>query len=389
MKTISRFEDAYSADKLQSLTIDLLRFPLAIMVIFIHMGVMTVAPCNADFPMLSGRGIFNLIAILLSHSMSTIAVPTFFLISGFLFFIKSQELTFDVYRYKIKRRLHSLIIPYFLWNALAVVILVLFYPIIIRLHNGTFESITEVLSKGWHIFYDYNSFTPRRNWLGYSIHGSAPYVVPLWFLRDLIVVTILSPLIYFCVRKLKICWILLLFVAYISKIWIPIQGMGVIAFFYFSLGAYLAINRHNIVTLVHKYRYIIVSGAAVLLALECYYDGSNTEIGYELMPYYSVFGVFAAFYIASRLIVKFSILPNKLLVSSCFFVYAMHNIVAVVNPLGVSKAFLKLIFSGQSVINEAICYVAAPFLAAAICVAIYALCRRFLPKITLVFSGNK
>jgi hypothetical protein len=55
----------------------------------------------------------------------------------------------------------------------------------------------------------------------------------------------------------------------------------------------------------------------------------------------------------------------------------------------VSKRIIHFLIPGQSGIEDGICYVITPFFAAAICVAIYAVCRKLFPKITLIFSGNK
>jgi surface polysaccharide O-acyltransferase-like enzyme len=380
----------YTPSQLQSMTIDLLRFPLAIMVIFIHMNPFTVALPDADFSMLSGRGIFNVIAIMLSHGISCIAVPTFFLISGYLFFIKGSDFTWSLYCYKIKRRLHSLIIPYFLWNALAVLLSLSIFMMLVWFRNGSMEPVHKILSHGWHLFYDCNVWgTTRVDWLGGARYSTGPFDLPLWFLRDLIVVTLLSPVIFVLVKRLKIWGILVMFVAYISRIWFLIPGFSETAFFYFSLGAYLAVNRYSIVALVHRYKAVILPITVILLLSLCYYDGGSTYIGNNIRPFYSVFGVFAAFYIASELIVRYGIKPNKLLVSSCFFVYAMHTIGDFLMPISLSKRIIHFLIPGQSGIEEGLCYVLTPFLTAAICVAVYAVCRKLFPKITLIFSGNK
>ena len=56
----------------------------------------------------------------------------------------------------------------------------------------------------WHIFYDtYEWGTTRVNWLGYNLRMTGPYDLPLWFLRDLIVVIAFTPVIYYMVRKFK------------------------------------------------------------------------------------------------------------------------------------------------------------------------------------------
>jgi surface polysaccharide O-acyltransferase-like enzyme len=377
---------AYTPDQLQSLTIDLLRFPLAIMVVFCHLDPDYIPLSDADFSILSWRGIYNVVAILLSHSLSAIAVPTFFLISGYLFFMKCTEFTWGFYRYKIQRRIHSLIIPYFLWNALAIVV----YVLVTLGKYGTLEPANYILSQGWHWFYDCISWAPSRvNWLGDTAISATPFDLPLWFLRDLIVVSLLSPVIYGFVKRLKIWGILLLLLADISRIWPALPGFSSTAFCYFSLGAYLAINRYNIVDLVHRYKHTILPIALVLLLSLTYFGGLKTRVGGNLDPIFYLFGVFAAFYIASELIMRYHIKPNKLLVSSCLFVYAMHYLTPKGNLWEKSLQMLHAIIPGQSGFEDIVCYVLTPFLTAAICIAIYAVGRKFLPKITLIFSGNK
>lgn len=76
--------------KLQSATIDLLRFPMAVAVVMIHMNPHVMPLGEADFPLLSGDGLYNVVALGISHVLSRIAVPVFFLISGLLFFFEYE-----------------------------------------------------------------------------------------------------------------------------------------------------------------------------------------------------------------------------------------------------------------------------------------------------------
>lgn len=78
--------------KLQSATIDLLRFPMAVAVVMIHMTPRVVPLGEADFPLLSADGLYNVVAMGISHVLARIAVPVFFLISGLLFFLNMREL---------------------------------------------------------------------------------------------------------------------------------------------------------------------------------------------------------------------------------------------------------------------------------------------------------
>lgn len=112
---------AGNADGLQSQVIDWLRFPLAVAVVFIHsLGTLPlddVSVMQAD--PLSGMSLYNWLRIFGSHVVTHIAVPTFFVISGFLFFRNMQRWDVRAYRKKLKSRFRSLLVPYLCWNALA------------------------------------------------------------------------------------------------------------------------------------------------------------------------------------------------------------------------------------------------------------------------------
>jgi hypothetical protein len=371
--------------QLQSSTIDILRFPLAIMVICAHIATSTIAFSDATFPLFSEQGLFNLVQIIFTIVLFPVAVATFFFISGYLFFANAPVLTSNIYRYKIKRRLHSLIIPYFLWNSIAILEKVVLLTCAVWFANGSSADISELLSKGWHLFYDYTTGTVGVSLLGFKEFMSLPCDGPLWFLRDLIVVSLLSPLIYLFVKRLKIWGMAILLIAYIFKIWFNLPGFSIDAFFYFTLGAYLSVNHQNIVAIAHRYRYFVIPMTLILFAFECYYDGISTPIGYYIAPIYCILGVFALFYIASRLIMRYHIKPNKFLVSSCLFVYAIHTLGSTSFP----RRIINIIIPGQSYIAESCRYILAIISAIVVCVALYAICRKYLPQITRILSGNK
>ena len=67
-----------------------------------------------------GSTIYDSIRIFMCHVISRAAVPTFFLISGYYFFYKIKDFTFDNYKDKLKKRIRTILIPYLLWNAIAI-----------------------------------------------------------------------------------------------------------------------------------------------------------------------------------------------------------------------------------------------------------------------------
>lgn len=385
-------ESDMDSAKLQSSTIDLLRFPLAIMVMFIHMNPSVINLIDADFSLLSGRGILNVTEILLSHVLTTIAVPTFYLISGFLFFVNFQEWSWAGYKKKMRSRVKTLLIPYILWNAVPFLLLAISMLAGVFLERYSMDALQAYLSNSWHIFYDYSVWgTTRINWLGDYLRMTGPFDLPLWFLRDLIVVTILTPVIYYAIKKLKTILILVLFIAYISRIWTLLPGFHITAVFYFTLGSYFALNKMNIIEFTDKYKLIILPICIMLLIVTTVFDGVNTVIGQNIYPLYVCTGVFSAFYLASKCITKCGIKPNKLLVSSCFFIYAFHGVSLPIigTPLGFTTRVLHTVIPGDTGLEEAICYLVSPFVTAYLCVLILMIARRWFPKLTLYFSGYK
>jgi surface polysaccharide O-acyltransferase-like enzyme len=379
--------------KLQSATIDLLRFPLAIMVIFNHMNPKVINLFDADFSLISGHGIYNVTGVLLSHVLTHIAVPTFYLISGFLFFINFQKWSWKGYKKKLSSRIKTLLVPYLLWNAIPFLLAVLAMLAAVAIKGKPIEGVeTFIVEKNWHIFYDCNEWgTTRINWLGENLRMTGPYDLPLWFLRDLIVVTMMTPIIYYAIKKSGLFIISILFVAYISRIWTLLPGFHITAFFYFSTGAYFALNKINVIQFVDKYKLLFIPICIILLVATTIYDGANTVIGQNIYPLFVCTGVLTVFYVASRCIIKHNIKPNKLLVSSCFFIYAIHEVgfPLIGSPLGLTRRVLHYIIPGNSGIEEGFCYIISPIVTAFLCILLLMFARRLFPKLTLYFSGNK
>ena len=78
-----------------SKTIDLLRFPLALWVLFAHMGPTMENVFFADFSFFSWHGIYNFLGFFLSKVIGVVTVPTFFMISGYLFFVNFKDWSWE------------------------------------------------------------------------------------------------------------------------------------------------------------------------------------------------------------------------------------------------------------------------------------------------------
>lgn len=133
-----------------------MHFIMSVLVILIH-SINNETKFERFFSIDSGIGQF--------------AVPLFFIISGFLFFRNIRSM--DDARNKLRKRVYTLLIPYLLWN-------LIYYMIHLLLKPGSGMSINEVLDAAF--TYKYNP--------------------AFWFMYQLILLSVISPLMYFTVNHL-------------------------------------------------------------------------------------------------------------------------------------------------------------------------------------------
>lgn len=379
------------ADGIQSAAIDLLRFPMALLVVALHMNPETVSPASIPFEPLSGEWIRNIISIAGSHVLTHVAVPVFFMASGFLFFKGFGEWSWRLYGRKLKSRSRTLLLPYVLW-LLAVPLLAILFSALYSLYSGnTPEDILAPLREvDLHYFWDRHSWAIlKTDWLGNPVTMTAPKLIPYWFLRDLMVVTLLSPAIYFCIRRAGTLTICLLALCYVSRIWPPIPGMSIAAVFFFSLGAWFSLNGRNITDTVAKYKLPLLTISILTACICVWYDWSH-PICDNTYPFFVIAGTLTAFVAAKSLVCR-GIRLSRIIVASSFFVYVMHAFPLPVtgSPLSFWKFYFEGHLAGFGAAGATTAYLLAPVLATATCVAAYCIGRKLLPRLTGLMSGAR
>lgn len=162
----------------------------------------------------------------ISNGFTRIAVPLFFIISGYLF-VYDKKTAINELRVKIKKRIRTLLIPYLLWTILGLLVYLLLQSIPFSKPFFTNKLIID------YTFLD---------WVEAIIHKPIPY--QLWFLRDLIVMVFLSPVIIFLVKRIKLFYLLAVLV-----FWILNQDTVFLtseALLFFSTGIYLSLFQPEI-----------------------------------------------------------------------------------------------------------------------------------------------
>ena len=226
-----------NADELQSRVIAFLRFPLIVGVVFIHNYRPSIIVGNEVMGSETHMPTYSFIGQLFSQYIGWISVPLFFFFSGFLFFYKA-DYSLQTYIYKIKRRISTLLIPYLFWNAS---FLICFFAVShLPLTRQWFQfpnnaGLDYYLSSFWGILDDKKTMT-------------YPIAYQFWFIRDLMVLSLFSPVLYCLLSRFKglLIWLIAVFwLCGYSLPYIGIRGLSTEALFFFSLGAVFSIYKRN------------------------------------------------------------------------------------------------------------------------------------------------
>ena len=101
-----------------SKVITAVRFPMILLVVLLHTIILGQTCLGEVYIREGDNPVFDGTSYTLLRCIGDVAVPMFFFISGYLFFLCKGEFTFDVWKSKIKRRVVTLHVPYLLWNAI-------------------------------------------------------------------------------------------------------------------------------------------------------------------------------------------------------------------------------------------------------------------------------
>lgn len=350
-----------------------LRFPLILAVIYIHSFSKSYDINTLHDSGLNAETIYIWGGILLSHVLCHGAVPVFFVISGYLFFNNMKEWKLEMYVMKMKRRIYSLVIPYFFWN-------VLYMLFMISTKHMTFEEIQDL---GLSVFWNCNTWGENRmSIFGFPMPMSSPILVPLWYLRDLFVVSVCAPIIYYAIKRFNRTFILLLLIAYILKIFIPISGFTTTAFLFFSLGTYLALSNRTLSDL-KVFRKSTVLTSFIILPVVVYYDGWSGNFYIQTLFLIFIFvEVLAILSCADLLYDKGLLLRNTFLAKGSFFVYLSHIFI-----LGFFFKHIPQLLP-NALNYEITVYLLAPICCALTCYLIYWCMNKYLRFLIFTVGGR-
>lgn len=342
-------------NNIRSQSLDLLRFPLAVVVASIHVIASRSYPLanglNVHIERMEGADWFFAFFDAFLRGQS---VPIYFFIAGYVFFL-GIELTMDTYARKLRNRTHSLLYPYLAWNALAIALTFclylpelkpLFHPEQMFRLDFSAKAILESFWNSWYgIFCRIQEFPAGG--------GTYPQDYPLWFVRDLMIIVLGAPVISIMLKTTRYYGIVLIGIVWLvlSPVKTGHPGQILTGVFFFSWGAYMSYNHKDMMLLFRRWTH---TASAFYIMLGLLHIGASFKWP-DACPIIKALNAFAgmvmAYGIAARLIESNRVKVNRFLSSAAFFVYAGHGIfVAYINML-----FFRL-FTPMNIWSVGACY---------------------------------
>ena len=185
---------------------NVLKILMAFGIVYIH-----VKPPQIQADYAHNDPLFAYIHGFITEVLLRSCVPTFFLISGYLFF--RDGINVDYYK-KIGTRLKRYIPPYLIWNS---IFLIIFFNV------------------------DYSFFDIINLYI-------KPINFPLWFIRNLIAITICTPIIGYFINHHKFKTLITISIVYL----LSNGNEECSTIFYYTFGAILAMNQKCFANLLEK-----------------------------------------------------------------------------------------------------------------------------------------
>jgi surface polysaccharide O-acyltransferase-like enzyme len=352
--------DKYLSDKLRMIS-----FLSMLAVVFLH-SYNLGEEILVDASVIRGYDFF--IQFFISQGVARVAVPIFFVISGYLLFLNKKS-TFDEYLLILKKRFKSLVIPYLFWSFS---LLIFFYLLQSLPQIGAFFKQKHIVD-----------FTLYEVLETIFIH---PIPFQFWFVRDLFVLVVFSPLLYVLVRFSRglilfglviFWWFQFDFIIFSNE-----------ALLFFAFGLFLGIRKTNLnVNMLSKNSKLLVSLWFFVIFCETllvYKGFLNTIIINSLHKFGILVGLFAiwSFYdfLFSKTVINSQFLS---LTQMSFFIYAFHEPV-----LEIIKSIFYKIF-GESQFLKLLLYVTSPLFVIVMGILLGFYLKRISPKFFSVITGGR
>ncbi len=368
-----------SNNDLRSQSLNLLRFPLAVIILSIHVfwtGGITFQNVTLEF---NEYPFFMFVNRFIDGFLRGQSVPIYYFISGYVFFLGVQ-MSKETYIRKFKNRVKTLLIPYLIWNTLAILMLIITLLSAFNQFKGHAAQFTPTIEGFLSAFWMYHGELE-----GVYFEESFPINAPLWFVRNLIIVVIFTPLIHRIIKSFKHYFIILLgFMWFIVATFEIKTYMFAEAFFFFSWGAYMSINKIDMLAQFERFfklSVIFYITLGVLHIASAYYC---PELKIFIKSISKLVGLIFAYNLSAWLLKNNYAKVNTFLASASFFIYVSHHLIA-----GKVLKLLYIAVGPSSSFSLLLVYITAVLVVLGGLLLTFHLLRKYAPRVLMVVAGRK
>lgn len=306
--------------------------------------------------------IINSIRFLIQDVIALVAVPLFFVISGVMYFATYNP---KVYLQKLRRRIVTLVIPYFSWNII----------------NMIFEMFSSSFFSKYYIGRQKMQITIKNILLGIFYYKYNP---PFWYIFCLIVFAIVAPLLYILIHNKYIGFLSILVVTILCAydIELPHIFYDRTSIVYYLIGCYIGRHYYGQFSTESKKRDIILSYfVAIFIVLIAILTSRS---GIEL-PNVARIGLLSLSALATWNIMTSicEVIHCRDYMKHSFWVYALHmnvgGVIAKVTYLVLPKHEM------MSIINFAITTIGTLF----VIEWMYRILKKYMPAVCSLLDGNR
>lgn len=341
-----------------SAAITWLRFPLIFLIILLH--------CYSVQRLEGSHETYFKVLYPFSLCFGETGVPGFFFISGFLFFLSKKN-----YSQKLQTRVHTLLIPYLLWNFILLILYIFAWSVGFPQDiNG--RSITD------YTFIDYVRLFWDRG--SYDSGNFVPLLCPLWYIRNLLIMSLLSPILYYIIRYAREVFLLA-----ITSWWLISYHNAFIpqTILFFSLGGYFSIFDINPLQIVQKQKKLFLFLFAFFAICDIVsHTAHSTPVNLQIHRLSLIFNIPALLFLADWCIQHGH--NSKLLPNAAFIVFCVHYPIVV----ALRKICIN-IFADMPDSIHILLYFACIIIATHLSIGIYLLMDKYFPNIKRILSGNR
>ncbi len=356
-------------DNMSSERLSVLRFPLIIGVVFIHAYGTEVGLSNGAIGVVNTGYWVDFCRDLVSQGIARVAVPLFFLMSGYLFFL-GFSFSVENYTKKVKSRLKTLLIPFLFWNIATLLLIGLaqYLPATQSFFSGKNAPIST-----FGIFDYFNAI------IGID---RSPISYQFWFVRDLMVMILVAPAIYLLLNKAPKVFLLVLFALWFLNVW-PIYIPSSAAFAFFYSGAYFAHSNTSLFALDRFGSLILLVYLITLFADTAIMN--NYIINNYIHKIGILLGVGSALYVTKAIVESIYMKKILLWASGCsFFVFAVHEPLLTV----IKKLSYKVLHPSNDLTVLSL-YFFVPIFVIICSTLLYISMKSITPKFLCVISGER